>query len=110
MFIYKLKRLFQLIKTCSVGAKAEKNYGDNFFWILGGIPRPEDEPNFIYYIIPSPVMSKNVTRRHKDWLNTPARDGSKHNEHQYGQWIFHLISHISKIFSGTLVNAKIDGT
>ena len=51
-----------------------------FSSILGGIPRPEDEPNFIYYIIPSPVMSENVTRRHKNWLNTPARDGSKHNE------------------------------
>ena len=67
-------------KTCSVGVKAEKNYGPNFFWILGGIPRPEDESNFIYYIIPSPIMSKNVTRRHQNWMNTPAKDGSKHNE------------------------------
>ena len=25
-------------------------------------------------------MSKSVTRRHKIWLNTLARDGSKHNE------------------------------
>ena len=75
-----VKTFVPINKTCSVGAKAEKNYGDNFFWILGGIPRPEDEPNFIYYIIPSPVMSENVTRRHKNCLYTPARDGSKHNE------------------------------
>ena len=67
-------------KTCSVGKKAEKNYGHNFFWILGGIPRPGDETNFIYYIIPSPIISKNVTRIHQNWLDTPARDGSKHNE------------------------------
>ena len=67
-------------KTCSVGVKAEKNYGPNFFWILGGIPRPDDESDFIYYIIPSPIMAKNVTRRHQNWMNTPAKDGSKHNE------------------------------
>ena len=54
--------------------------GHNFFWILGGIPRPGDETNFIYYIIPSPIISKNVTRIHQNWLDTPARDGSKHNE------------------------------
>ena len=58
----------------------QKNYGDNFFWILGGIRRPEYGPNFIYYIIPSTVMSRNLMRRYKNWLNTPARDGSKHKE------------------------------
>ena len=25
-------------------------------------------------------FKNDVTRRHKNWLNTPARDGSKHNE------------------------------
>ena len=47
---------------------------------LLGIPRPEDKPNFIYYIIPSPIMSKNVSRIHQNWLDTPAKDGSKRNE------------------------------
>ena len=27
-------------KTCSVGQKAEKEYQDNFFWVLGGIKSP----------------------------------------------------------------------
>jgi len=27
------------IRTCSVGRKAEKDFGLNFFWILGGIPK-----------------------------------------------------------------------
>ena len=65
--------------TCSVGLKAENNYGDNFFWILGGIPRIEDENKFIYFVIPSPEMAKNITRIHQNWMDTPAKDGSKHN-------------------------------
>src|ERR1700730_12938145 len=27
-------------RTCSVGLKAVKPYGENFFWVLGGIPQP----------------------------------------------------------------------
>ena len=68
-------------KTCSVGIKAEKNYGENFFWILGGIPRPEDiDSDFVYYIIPSTVISENIKRIYFNWMSTPARDGSQHNE------------------------------
>ena len=67
--------------TCSVGIKAEKNYGENFFWILGGIPTPEDKKSdFAYYIIPSPVISEKVKWRHKNWLNNPGKDGKQHNE------------------------------
>ena len=32
-------------KTCSIGQKAEKSYGDNFFWVLGGIPDPSQMRN-----------------------------------------------------------------
>src|SRR3989338_10152909 len=39
-------------KDCSVGLKAEKNYGDNFFWILCGIPEPDEDKPFQYFIIP----------------------------------------------------------
>jgi len=35
-------------KTCSVGMKAEKNYGDTFFWVLGGIPEPNTDYGFEY--------------------------------------------------------------
>jgi hypothetical protein len=29
-------------KTCSVGLKAEKNFGPAFFWVLAGIPQPHE--------------------------------------------------------------------
>ena len=48
------------IKTCSVGKKAEKYYGDNFFWVLGGIPSPDSKDEFIYYIIPSKIMAEKI--------------------------------------------------
>jgi len=34
------------IRTCSVGNKAEKYFGENFFWVLGGIPLPNTDKSF----------------------------------------------------------------
>jgi hypothetical protein len=67
-------------RTCSVGSKAEKFYGDNFFWILGGIPTHNSQDQFIYYIIPSRIMSERISEQHKKWLETPGKNGRKHEE------------------------------
>ena len=66
-------------RTCSVGRKAERNFGKNFFWILGGIPKPDSESEFIYYIIPSEDLSRNVLENHKIWSNTPGKKGQPHD-------------------------------
>lgn len=66
-------------RTCSVGLKAEKNYGENFFWILGGIPEPKTNKEFIYYIIPSEDLATNVLGNHDLWLKTPGKKGQAHN-------------------------------
>lgn len=66
-------------KTCSVGKKAEIDYGDNFFWILAGIPEPEMNVNFYYYIIPSKEMAKNVKNCFQIWLNAPGTRVEKHD-------------------------------
>ncbi len=60
--------------------KAEKNFGENFFWVLGGIPTPESNSNFEYYIIPSSVMAKHISEGHLHWLNTPGIKGQAHNK------------------------------
>ncbi|MCX6066941.1 MAG: hypothetical protein NT121_14495 [Chloroflexi bacterium] len=67
-------------RTCSVGTKAEKDFGDNFFWVLGGIPGPESDSAFIYYIIPSAVLAREVKESHRAWLDAPGKDGQEHNE------------------------------
>ena len=67
-------------KTCSVGKKAHIPYGDNFFWVLGGIPEPDCEKEFEYFIIPSKEMEKNISAGHTHWLKTPGKKGQIHND------------------------------
>ena len=66
--------------TCSVGKKAEKNFGDNFFWVLGGIPLSGSDKSFEYFIIPSKIMSENISRTHDLWHRTPGKKGQQHND------------------------------
>jgi hypothetical protein len=62
-------------RTCSVGMKAERDFGDKFFWVLGGIPKPNTSREFEYFIIPASVMARNVQRAHKEWLSSPGAKG-----------------------------------
>lgn len=67
-------------RTCSVGKKAERNFGDNFFWVLGGIPLPDSNKEFVYYIIPSKVMSERIAQGHQAWLIALGKKGQRHND------------------------------
>jgi len=82
-------------KTCSVGKKAEKDFGDNFFWVLAGIPKPGSESDFEYYIIPASEMSKHVAEEHQAWLETPGKEGQKHKDNPVR--IVHLPPHKSPL-------------
>jgi len=66
--------------TCSVGLKATKDFGSNFFWILGGIPSPESQRPFEYYVIPSSEMAKHVRAAHELWLATPGKNNRPHQD------------------------------
>ena len=66
--------------TCSVGMKAEKNFGPRFFWVLGGIPKPEQTDEFEYYIIPSKIMATKIKEDHQLWLKTPGKQGQQHKD------------------------------
>ena len=66
--------------TCSVGLKAEKPYGDNFFWVLGGIREPEDDQPNEFYVVPASVMSNRIKAAHQNWLKTPGKDGRPHKD------------------------------
>ncbi len=58
-------------KTCSVGLKSEIDYGENFFWVLGGIPEPEQDEDFVYYIIPVAEMAANIKAVYELWVKNP---------------------------------------
>lgn len=66
--------------TCSVGLKAEKDFGENFFWVLGGIPAPGMSAEFEYYVIPSGIMAHNVASAHRLWLSDPGAKGQQRND------------------------------
>lgn len=65
-------------KTITVGRKAEKDFGKNFIWVLAGIPKPNSNDDFTYYIVPSVDMAKNVKEQHQKWLATPGKNGKPH--------------------------------
>lgn len=67
-------------RTCSVGVKAEKDFGESFFWVLGGIPKPNTNKEFEYYIIPASVMAKHVREGHQRWLGSPRARGQPHKD------------------------------
>ncbi len=67
-------------RTCSVGMKAERVFGPNFFWVLAGIPLPSSEDAFQYFVIPSVHMAENVRAGHQRWLSVPGKQGQAHND------------------------------
>src|SRR5207253_325782 len=48
-------------KGCHVGRKAELKYGENFVWLLAGIPEPHMEEDFVYFIIPAQELSAHIS-------------------------------------------------
>ncbi len=67
-------------RTCSVGMKAQKDFGPTFFWILGGIPSVGSQRPFEYYVIPSKEIAKHVSEAHQLWLKTPGKGGQTHRD------------------------------
>jgi hypothetical protein len=66
-------------RTCPAGVKAEIDYGDKFFWVLGGIPKPDSNRPFEFYVVPSRDMSREIKKAHKHWLDTPGKKGQAHD-------------------------------
>jgi hypothetical protein len=66
--------------TVSVGLKAERYYGPNFVWVLAGIPRPNTDAAFRYFIIPSKDVAHNVKAGHQTWLSEPGLHGRERRD------------------------------
>jgi hypothetical protein len=69
-------------RTCSLGMKAERDFGDSFFWVLGGIPEPSSPSPFVYYVVPAHDMAVNTRRAHAHWLATPGKKGQAHQDNK----------------------------
>ena len=80
-------------RTCSVGMKAQKDFGENFFWVLGGIPQPDSTKPFEYYVIPASEMARNFSEAQQHWLKSPGAKGQAHKDSMVR--IVHLPPHKS---------------
>lgn len=64
-------------KVWTLNQKNENIVGDNivyFFVSLNEMEVPE------YHIVPSKIVADYVKNSHQEWLNTPGRNGQKHND------------------------------
>jgi hypothetical protein len=55
---------------------AETLFSDNLFYVFVNM-REGQMPD--YYIIPSTFVAQKIREEHQLWLNTPGRNGQKHN-------------------------------
>ena len=69
-------------RTCIVGMKAEKDFGDKFFWVIAGKPSVKMDKPFEYYIIPSRIMAEKVREEHQLWLQLACKNGQKHRDNR----------------------------
>lgn len=56
--------------------KSESFISDNHFYIL---VRLNNLGHPTFHIVPSKIIAEDIKASHQKWLDTPAKDGSKHN-------------------------------
>lgn len=64
-------------KRWTLSSKNENLIGDNIIYVfvsLNNLNAPE------YHIVPSKIVAKTIYDAHTKWLNSPGRNGQKHND------------------------------
>ena len=64
-------------KKWTLTKKNENLFGENIFYIFVSL-NELDNPS--YHIVPSEIVANQIKESHRIWLNTPGRDGKKHND------------------------------
>ena len=60
-----------------LGQKAEAYFADNLFYVFVNL-KNSGQPG--YYIVPSKIVADFVKKNYENWLNTPGKNGQKHND------------------------------
>lgn len=58
--------------------KAENYFADNLFYVFVNLKEKEERPDF--YIVPSQIVAEQIKKTHRDWLDTPGRQGQPHKD------------------------------
>ena len=59
--------------------KAEDYYADNLFYVFVNLNLEKDGVP-AYYVVPSKFVADHARTTHQQWLDTPNRNGGKHND------------------------------
>lgn len=76
-FAVQVKTTMYKRKKWTLSQKNENLVGDNIIYVfvaLNELDMPE------YHIVPSKLASEIIKEDYKKWLNTPGKDGQKHND------------------------------
>ncbi len=76
-FVIQVKTTTMKWNKWRLTAKSENLRGDNIFYVfvkLNGLEMPE------YHVVNSNVVADHITNGHRNWLNTPGRNGAVHKD------------------------------
>lgn len=76
-FALQVKTTSDGINKWMLSSKNEKIVDENVFYIFVHLHQL-DKPS--YYIVPSKVVAETISKEHKDWLNSPSKNGELHKD------------------------------
>jgi hypothetical protein len=65
-------------RSWPLSEKAEDIHSDTFYYVFVALNEEGKHPDF--FIVPSNEVAKYCKESHENWLNTPGRNGQKHND------------------------------
>lgn len=77
MFAIQVKTTSYKQKKWTLTAKSESLSSDNVIYFFVSL-NEQDTPE--YHIVPSTIVASKIKAEHDLWLNTPGRNGQKHND------------------------------
>ncbi|MEI6481404.1 MAG: hypothetical protein WCO19_03820 [Candidatus Saccharibacteria bacterium] len=58
--------------------KSEDYFADNLYYIFVNLNDNNKPPD--YFIVSSEHVAKHIKKTHREWLDTPGKNGNKHND------------------------------
>jgi hypothetical protein len=65
-------------KDWVLNEKAEELISDNVFYVFVNLNNLKQTPE--YHIVPSKIVSEQLSTGHKNWLSTPGKNGQPHKD------------------------------
>jgi hypothetical protein len=93
-FTIQVKTTIKVDQGWILSEKDEVPRGVNSFYVFVRIPETDGRPAF--YIVPSKILSRTLSKGHQKWLKTPGKKGQKHNDTSIRQFWDHENAYLEK--------------